>query len=53
MLDKEFGAIYLVTGKLLNFNHGSTSMSLEAERTGSPLAGSLNPVTQTLLLGSN
>lgn len=33
VLDKEFWANYLVTGKPLNFNHGSTSLSLEAERT--------------------
>lgn len=33
MLDKEFGANCLVTGKPLNFNHGSTSVSLATERT--------------------
>lgn len=33
VLDKEFGANYVVTGKPLNFNHGSTSVSLETERT--------------------
>lgn len=33
VLDKEFWANYLVTGKSLNFNHGSTSVSLETERT--------------------
>lgn len=33
VLDKEFWANYLVPGKPLNFNHGSTSVSLETERT--------------------
>lgn len=32
MLDKEFGANYLVTGKPLNFNHGDTSASLGTEK---------------------
>lgn len=32
MLDKEFWANYLVTGKPLNFNHGDTSASLETEK---------------------
>lgn len=33
MLDREFWANYLVTGKPLHFNHGSTSVSLGMERT--------------------
>lgn len=32
MLDKEFWANYLVTGKPLNFNHGDTSASLGTEK---------------------